>query len=142
MALKEPSPFFVVTVPDRKSAAIESASGLVTYGWCMIPVHVRVSAAEWTTSLWPTDGRYVVPSQGEIRKAEGIDLSDTVTVELAVDVWARCRDRQCRPRFTPERVRPSALSASSPGVSTPIETWSVRLPVEPEASGNVVRHPE
>lgn len=71
MALKRPSPFFVVTVPDRKSAAIESASGLVTYGWCMIPVHVRVGAAEWTTSLWPTDGRHVVPLQARSARSRG-----------------------------------------------------------------------
>ncbi|GAA2540346.1 DUF1905 domain-containing protein [Pseudonocardia hydrocarbonoxydans] len=81
-----PAPWYFVTVPDPESAALESASTLVTYGWGMIPVHARIGATAWTTALWPKDGRYVVPLKAAIRRAERIDLGDVVQVGLTVDL--------------------------------------------------------
>jgi hypothetical protein len=81
-----PAPWHFVTVPDRESAALESAAALVTYGWGMIPVEARIGATAWTTSLWPKDGRYIVPVKTWVRKAEGLELGDVVTVRLGVDV--------------------------------------------------------
>ncbi len=81
-----PSPFHFVTVPEDESAEIQAASALVTYGWGMIPVEVRIGSTRWTTSLFPKDGGYVVPLKDLVRKAEQIDVGDTVTVRLAVDV--------------------------------------------------------
>lgn len=83
---KGPAPWYFVTVPDQESAALESASGLVTYGWGMIPVRARIGRTGWTTSLWPRDGRYVVPIKAVIRRAERIDLGDVVDVELTVEL--------------------------------------------------------
>ena len=40
----------------------------------------------WTTSLFPKDGGYVVPLKDLVRNAERVDVGDTVTVRLAVDV--------------------------------------------------------
>jgi hypothetical protein len=81
-----PAPFHFVTVPEDESVEIEAASSLVTYGWGMIPVAVTIGETRWTTALWPKDGAYVVPLKDRIRKAEAIDLGDTVTVRLAIDV--------------------------------------------------------
>ncbi|GHJ43808.1 hypothetical protein Cs7R123_11500 [Catellatospora sp. TT07R-123] len=80
-----PAPWHFVTVPDEQCAAIEAAAALVTYGWGMIPVSARIGATGWTTSLWPKDGRYIVPVKTSVRRAEGLDLGDTVTVLLTVD---------------------------------------------------------
>jgi hypothetical protein len=52
----------------------------------MIPVAVRIGDTRWTTSLWPKDGAYVVPLKAAVRKAERLDVGDTVTVTLTVDV--------------------------------------------------------
>ncbi|WP_295657640.1 DUF1905 domain-containing protein [uncultured Nocardioides sp.] len=52
----------------------------------MIPVTVTIGKTEWTTSLWPKDGGYVVPLKDRIREAEEIALGDTVSVRLFVDV--------------------------------------------------------
>lgn len=82
---KGPAPFHFVTVPEDESVEIEAASSLVTYGWGMIPVEVRIGGTRWTTSLWPKDGGYVVPLKVRVRRAEGIDVGDTVTVALVVD---------------------------------------------------------
>jgi hypothetical protein len=81
-----PSPYHFVTVPDEESAALQATSALVTYGWGMIPVEVRIGSTRWTTSLFPKDGGYVVPLKDLVRNGEGIDVGDTVTVCLAVDV--------------------------------------------------------
>jgi len=81
-----PSPFHFVTVPDEQCAALESASRAVTYGWGMIPVTAQIGATSWTTSLFPKDGRYIVPIRTDVRRAEGLDVGDTVTMSLVVDV--------------------------------------------------------
>jgi hypothetical protein len=52
----------------------------------MIPVTARIGETEWTTSLFPKDGRYIVPVKDAIRKAEAVEVGVLVTVCLAVDV--------------------------------------------------------
>jgi hypothetical protein len=51
----------------------------------MIPVRVRVGRSVWTTSLFPKDGRYVVPVKSAVRRAERLVEGDRVTVELSID---------------------------------------------------------
>jgi len=79
-----PAPFHFVTVPDEPSAALEAISGLVTYGWGMIPVTVRLGDTEWQTALFPKDGRYLVPLKDHVRRAERVELGDVVTLRLTV----------------------------------------------------------
>lgn len=79
-----PGPWHFVTVPDDESATLEEISPAVTYGWGMIPVTARVGASEWTTSLWPKDGGYIVPLKAWVRRAEQLDVGDTVDVRLTV----------------------------------------------------------
>jgi hypothetical protein len=81
-----PAPFHFVTVPERECAEIQAVARSVTYGWGMIPVAVQIGNTEWTTALWPKDGRYVVPLKDRVRTAEEIDLGDVVTVSLTVDL--------------------------------------------------------
>jgi hypothetical protein len=81
-----PAPFHFVTVPEAESAQQKAASSLVTYGWGMVPVEVEIGSTRWTTSLWPKDGGYVVPLKDLVRRAEGIEVGDDVTVRIGVDV--------------------------------------------------------
>jgi hypothetical protein len=83
---KGPAPHHFVTVPDEQCGALEDASPMVTYGWGMIPVTVRVGATTWTTSLWPKNGGYIVPLKLAVRKAEKLDIGDSVKVSLTVNV--------------------------------------------------------
>ena len=83
---KGPAPWHFVTVPDQECGALESTSAMVSYGWGMIPVEARIGGTEWTTSLWPKDGRYIVPVKAWVRKAEELEVGDLVAVRLAVDV--------------------------------------------------------
>ena len=79
-----PSPFYFVTVPAEQSENLKAVSGIVTYGWGMIPVDVRIGKTGWTTSLFPKDGCYIVPLKDKIRKAENLGEGDNVTVQLEV----------------------------------------------------------
>jgi hypothetical protein len=77
-----PSPWYFVTVPEDFSRDIKEVERLVTYGWGMIPVIVRIGKTEYKTSLWPKDGRYIVPIKASVRGAEHLEEGDTVTVKL------------------------------------------------------------
>ncbi len=77
-----PSPYYYVAVPEQPSADIKAIASFVTYGWGVIPVKVRIGQTEWTTSLFPKDGRYLVPLKDKIRKAEKLAEGDEVTIGL------------------------------------------------------------
>ena len=81
---KGPAPFFFVAVPEKESQDIKAISNLVTYGWGVIPVHVRIGKTEFTTSLFPKDGLYLVPIKVSVRKAENLEKDDNVTVRLTI----------------------------------------------------------
>jgi hypothetical protein len=83
---KGPAPFHFVTVTDEECAAIEAVSSQVTYGWGVIPVTAQIGDTTWTTSLFPKDGLYLVPIKVAVRKAEGLDLGDVVSIRLDIDV--------------------------------------------------------
>ncbi|MDT5028794.1 MAG: hypothetical protein QOE61_5220 [Micromonosporaceae bacterium] len=83
---KGPAPFHFITVPDEECGALEATSALVSYGWGMIPVAAQIGGTECKTSLFPKDGRYIVPVKALVRKAEGLEVGDVVTVHLTVDV--------------------------------------------------------
>jgi hypothetical protein len=77
-----PAPHYFVTVPEEPSQEIRAIAALVTYGWGVIPVRVRVGATTWTTSLIPKDGRYLVPIRANVRKAEQLEEGALVALEL------------------------------------------------------------
>ena len=77
-----PAPFYYVAVPEDESADIKEASPMLTYGWGVIPVRARVGETVWETSLFPKDGRYLVPLKDAVRRAEGIGSGDLVAVSF------------------------------------------------------------
>ncbi len=81
---KGPAPWFFITVPDEECGALEATSAFVTYGWGMIPVAAQIGRTEWKTSLFPKDGRYIVPVKASVRTAEELEVGDTVTIRLSV----------------------------------------------------------
>lgn len=83
---KGPSPFHFVSVPDDECGQLEAVSPLVSYGWGMIPVSTQIGRTAWTTSLFPKDGGYIVPVKDKVRRAEKLEVGDTVTIGLTVDV--------------------------------------------------------
>jgi hypothetical protein len=80
-----PAPFYFVPVPDEESAEIEAASQMVSYGWGVIPVTVHIGDTRFETSLFPKEGRYLVPLKVAVRRAEALEEGDTVAVRLLID---------------------------------------------------------
>ncbi len=81
-----PAPWLFVTVPEEQCDALHAIAELVTYGWGMIPVMAQIGETEWKTSLFPKDGRYLVPIRVSIQKAESLEEGDEVTIRLKVSV--------------------------------------------------------
>jgi hypothetical protein len=81
-----PAPYHIVAVPEDEAEQIQDTAAAVTYGWGMIPVRGRIGETEFTTSLWPKDGGYVVPVKDAVRKPEHLSLGDVVDVHLVIDV--------------------------------------------------------
>ena len=77
-----PTPFLFVAVPEEPSREIKAISASVTYGWGVIPVYVRIGKTEWKTSLFPKDGRYLVPIKKSVQKSENLEVDDSVTIRL------------------------------------------------------------
>jgi hypothetical protein len=79
-----PAPWYFVSVPPSKSEDLKVISGIVSYGWGMIPVHVRIGKTDWETSLYPKDGVYILPIKARVRNAENLEEGDVVRVRLEV----------------------------------------------------------
>ena len=79
-----PAPYHFVSVPVEIAQEIKELASAVTYGWGMIPVAGKIGNTSFTTSLWAKNGTYAVPLKDALRKAEGISLNDTVSVELTL----------------------------------------------------------
>jgi hypothetical protein len=79
-----PAPHYFVTVPVEQSQDLKAILKFVTYGWGMIPADVQIGETEWTTSLFPKNGAYIVPIKASIRETEKLDVGDHVTVRLKV----------------------------------------------------------
>ena len=77
-----PAPYLFVAVPEKESANIKSVSKLLTYGWGVIPVMVKVGKTEWKTSLFPKDGRYLVPIKMLAQNAEKLKEGDEIKLRL------------------------------------------------------------
>lgn len=79
-----PAPYFFVAVPEPHSREIKAISKQVTYGWGVIPVRAQINDTVWTTSLFPKQGRYLVPIKAVVQRAEDLNVDDTVTIKLKV----------------------------------------------------------
>jgi Domain of unknown function (DUF1905) len=81
---KGPAPYVFLPVPEAESAEIAGVASLVTYGWGVIPVSVRIGESTWTTSLFPRNGLYLVPIKVAIQRAEALEVGDVVTATLRI----------------------------------------------------------
>lgn len=80
-----PAPFYFAPVPEAQVKKIKEVSSQLSYGWGVIPARVKIGKTEFTTSLFPRQGGYLVPIKNVVRDAEGIDVDDKVVVQLFFD---------------------------------------------------------
>jgi len=79
-----PAPYHFIRVPEDVAAELHAMSPMVSYGWGVIPVKVRIGERDFTTSLFPKDGGYLVPIKDAVRKAEGLVPGEAVLVEMTI----------------------------------------------------------
>jgi hypothetical protein len=70
-------------LPEQVSDEIDAAAA-VKGGFGSVKVIVGLGAHTWTTSVFPDSTRacYVLPIKKAIRKAEGVDLGDVVSLRI------------------------------------------------------------
>jgi hypothetical protein len=78
-----PAPFYFVAIPDEDSADIKLAAKGLEY-WGQVPVTARIDDVEFTTALFPKDGRYLLPLKASVRTSGDLDVDEVVTVALTV----------------------------------------------------------
>ena len=78
-----PAPFYFVDVPEEESVDIKFAAKGVEY-WGQVPVTVRIRDTEFTTALFPKNGRYLLPLKDMVRRSAGIEVDQVVAVAMSV----------------------------------------------------------
>ncbi len=81
-----PSPFHFVDLPESESSMVSDVRRILTYGWGVIPVAAVVGSTEWSTSLFPREGRYALPVRASVRSAESLRTGAELHVELRLHV--------------------------------------------------------
>jgi hypothetical protein len=79
-----PAPYLFVPVPEEPSQALKEVSGMVSYGWGVIPIRARIGNTEWKTSMFPRDGRYLVPIRMSVQRSENLEVGDRVLIRIKV----------------------------------------------------------
>ncbi len=78
-----PAPFYFLRIPEEDSEDIKLAAKGIEY-WGQVPVVVRVGEVEFTTALFPKDGRYLLPLKAAVRRLAGIEPDSVIAVGLDV----------------------------------------------------------
>jgi Domain of unknown function (DUF1905) len=115
-----PAPYlFVAMTPEESEDLKEAARGLIYWG--QVPVHVTIGATEFTTALFPKDGRYLVPVKVAVQRAEAI--GEGAIVEVVLRLNAARRDDGAR------RQRCSLAPVAAAGLLSP--EWFSRCCPQP-----------
>lgn len=78
-----PAPFWFLEVPAEESEDIKEAARGLEY-WGQVAVEVRINDIDFTTALFPKDGRYLVPLRAAVRKDAGIRTDAVLTASLSL----------------------------------------------------------
>ncbi|MGL5827277.1 MAG: DUF1905 domain-containing protein [Nocardioides sp.] len=66
-----PAPFYFLAVPPDDSGDIKFAAKGLEY-WGQVPVAVRIGLIDFTTAMFPKDGRYLIPLKAAVRASAGL----------------------------------------------------------------------
>jgi hypothetical protein len=79
-----PAPFYFIVVPMEICEEIKSAAKQLSYGWGVIPVNAKIGNTEFTTSLFPKDGGYLLPVKNAVRLPEKLEIDSEIEVQLSL----------------------------------------------------------
>jgi GNAT superfamily N-acetyltransferase len=109
-----PAPYYFVSVPEEASLELKAVSSAISYYRGTIRIRARIGDTEWTTSLWPKDGRYLLALRDSVRKPKGLTDGDPVTVRLTAAVPAGLKGRDEGQR-RPDRAEPRTARRARQG---------------------------
>jgi Domain of unknown function (DUF1905) len=78
-----PSPYYFLAISAEDSEDIKFAATGLEY-WGQVPVVVRLDGVEFTTALFPRQGRYLLPLKDAVRRPAGIQVDQVLDVALRV----------------------------------------------------------
>ncbi len=74
---------FLSVPPDESEEIRAYSASQPPAGFGSVRVSVTIGGSTWQTSVFPNaDGSYALPVKKSVRRAEGIDAGDVVTVHL------------------------------------------------------------
>ncbi len=79
-----PAPFYFLPITGDAAEQVREAARLVSYGWGVVPVEVKIGGRSWQTSLMPKQGNYLLPLKDELRRAVGVTLGGELTVMISI----------------------------------------------------------
>jgi hypothetical protein len=79
-----PAPYLFVALPPEPADDLAQIAREVTYGWGCIPATGRVGGTEFSTSIFPRNGGYLVPVKVAVQRAEDVGLGDVVHLQLTI----------------------------------------------------------
>ncbi|WP_114953219.1 DUF1905 domain-containing protein [Sphingosinicella terrae] len=80
-----PAPYLFAPVPAALAEEVRRAARLASYGWGCVPVAATIAGTDFTTSLFPKDGTYLLPIKVAVQRAAGLGLGDRVRIEMRID---------------------------------------------------------
>ena len=79
-----PSPYYFIEIPAAQCAKIKERASQLTYGWGVIPVIGVIGVTEFTTSLIPKDGLYLLPIKNVVRFGENLEVGQVIQAKLTL----------------------------------------------------------
>jgi hypothetical protein len=76
-----------LTIAGETATAIRHTAGGRSGGWGSVRVTATIGETSWQTSLFPSkqQGGYMLPLKADVRKREGVNEGDEISVTLCVD---------------------------------------------------------
>jgi len=78
-----PAPYYFVAIPEEDSEDIKLVAKGIEY-WGQVPVMVCIDDIDFTTALFPKDGRYLLPLKDAVRSRIDVEVGQVVAVALSV----------------------------------------------------------
>jgi len=79
-----PAPFLFAPVPEEHAGEISYAARIASYGWGVVPVTASIGSVEFTTSLFPRDGGYLLPIKVQVQRQANLKLGDCVRAQIRI----------------------------------------------------------
>ena len=79
-----PAPFLFAPLPDEHVGAVRYAAMTESYGWGVVPVVATIGDTQFTASLFPRNGSYLLPIKIAVQRSEAVGPGDQVAVRMRV----------------------------------------------------------